>query len=86
MQKGTKCGSNWGCYCFLFKRKVLPNVTYSPSRRQNGAPTINIQSTLPTAPICVNMFHCTGIWWQRKFIYRLYTVRHVCIPAFFTKH
>ena len=43
-------------------QNVLPNVTYSPSRRQAGAPTINIQSTLRTAPICVNMFHCTVIW------------------------
>ena len=35
------------------KRKlwnVFSNITYSPSHRQTGAPTINIQSTLRTAP------------------------------------
>lgn len=42
-----------GCYCFLFTQKTvnpLPNVTYSPSLRQTGASTINIQSTLRIAP------------------------------------
>jgi hypothetical protein len=41
---------------------ILSNVTYWPSHRQAGAPTINIQSTLRTAPICVKMFHCSVIW------------------------
>jgi len=41
---------------------VLSTVTYSPTHRQAGAPTINIKSTLRTAPICVNMFHCSVIW------------------------
>jgi hypothetical protein len=30
-------------------KNVLPNVTYSPSHRQAGAPMINVQSTLRTA-------------------------------------
>jgi hypothetical protein len=35
---------------------VLYNITYSPSHRQAGAPMINIQSTLPTAPdLCKNV-------------------------------
>ena len=43
-------------------QNVLPNVTYSPSHRQTGAPTINIQSTLRTAPVCVKAFHCSVFW------------------------
>jgi len=45
---------------FLERRfqNVLPSVTYSPSHRQAGSLTINIQSTFCTAPICVQMFHC----------------------------
>jgi len=34
----------------------VSNVTYSPSHRQTGAPMINIQSTLRTAPICVRKY------------------------------
>jgi hypothetical protein len=44
------------------QQNVLTNVTFSPSHRQTGTPTINIQSTLHTAPICVKMFHCSVIW------------------------
>jgi hypothetical protein len=34
----------------------MSNVTYSPSHRQAGAPVINIQSTLRTAPdLCKNV-------------------------------
>ena len=37
-------------------QNVLSTVTYSPSHRQAGAPTINIQSTLRTAPdLCKNV-------------------------------
>jgi hypothetical protein len=55
---GRKCGSNWGCYCFLFEKKtnILCNITYSPSHRQASTPMINIQSTLRTAPdVCKNV-------------------------------
>jgi len=44
------------------KKNVLSNVTHSPSHRQTGAPTINIQSTICTAPSCGKMFHCGVIW------------------------
>ena len=37
-------------------QNVLPNVTYSPSHRQAGTPTINIRSTLRTATdLCTNI-------------------------------
>ena len=58
MRYGRKCGSNWGCYCFLFEKKtnILSNITYSPSHRQASTPMINIQSTLRTAPdVCKNV-------------------------------
>ena len=51
--KQKKYVSNWGSQYFCLKRRpqnVLPNVTCSPSHRQAGAPTINIQWTLRTAP------------------------------------
>jgi len=40
--------TNYCCKRSLYN--VLSNVTYSPSHRQAGAPVINIQSTLRTAP------------------------------------
>jgi hypothetical protein len=46
----------------IILKNVLSNVTYSPNYGQGGAPMINIQSTLCTAPICVKMFHCSVIW------------------------
>jgi len=51
-RKGREFGSNWGCYYFLFGKKIVKyfvHVTYSPSHQQVSAPTINIQSTLHTA-------------------------------------
>lgn len=44
-----KHGSNSACYCFYLKT-TLSSLTYSPSRRQAGAPEINIESELLTAP------------------------------------
>jgi len=43
--------------CFRRRlQNVLSNVTYSPSHRQAGAPLLNIQSTLRTAPdLCKNV-------------------------------
>ena len=54
-----KHGSNSACYCFYLKT-TLSSLTYSPSRRQAGAPTINIQSTLRITPdLCKNVsLHC----------------------------
>ena len=55
MREGRKFGSNWGCCCFLFEKTVL-NVTYSLSHRQVRVKTINIQSTLRSAPnFCQNI-------------------------------
>jgi len=43
-------------YCYKrILQNALSNVTYWSSHRQTGAPTINIQSSLRTAPICVNV-------------------------------
>jgi hypothetical protein len=64
MRYGTKYGSNCAATASCYKRilyNILSNVTYWSSHRQADAPTINIQSTRRTAPICVNMFHCTVI-------------------------
>ena len=44
------------------QQNVLPSVTYSPTHRQTGATPLNIRSTLRTAQICVEMFHCGVIW------------------------
>jgi hypothetical protein len=38
------------------QQNALPNAMYWPSHRQTGTTTINIQSTLRTAPICVKSF------------------------------
>ena len=59
MRYGIKCGSNCGCHNFLYekqtvKRSVQRHVLAQsqPGRR----PTINIQSTLRTAPdLCKNV-------------------------------
>jgi hypothetical protein len=58
MRYRTKYGSNWAATASFYKSRlqyVLSNVPYSPSHRQTGAPTINIRSTLRSAPICVKM-------------------------------
>jgi hypothetical protein len=40
MRHGRKCGSNWGCYCFLFEKKTLKRfvqchvLAQSPPRRR----------------------------------------------------
>ena len=59
MRSGRTCGSKWGCYYFLFRKKILKRLVHchlfvqSPSGRR---PMINIQSTLRTAPdFCTNV-------------------------------
>jgi hypothetical protein len=44
MRSGRKCGSNWGCSYFLFKKQAekLSSVTYFLSHRQADAPVIYI--------------------------------------------
>ena len=56
---------------------VLPNVTYSPSYRQAGAQTINIQSTLRTAPICVKM--CAVFFGSNSNSYTVCTQSDMCV-------
>jgi hypothetical protein len=43
----------------LTLQNILSEVTYSPNQHHAGAPTINIQTTLCTTPICVKMFDCS---------------------------
>jgi hypothetical protein len=59
MRPGRTCGSKWGCYYFLFGKKILKLLVHchvfvhSPSGRR---PLINIQSTLRTASaLCTNV-------------------------------
>ena len=67
MRKGIKCGSKLGKYLL--------------SRRPAGAPVINIQSTLRTAPDLLKKknFIRGTIWYQQQFVYNLYAVRYVYI-------
>ena len=59
---------------------VLSDVTYSPSHRQAGAPTISIQSTLHTA-ICLKILYsqCYLVATLNSYKVCMYAVRYVCI-------
>jgi hypothetical protein len=48
-----KTWNYWGCYYFLFEKKILKllsSAIYSPSHCQAGTPVINTQSALRGAP------------------------------------
>jgi hypothetical protein len=64
-RNAIKCGSNCGCYYFLFKKKNVKRSVQChvfarspPDRRPND---ISSQHFAPL-PICVNMFHCGVVW------------------------
>jgi len=51
-----KVSNKWGCYYFLFEKKIVKLLSNSPSHRQIKAPVINIRPTLRTAPVlCTNV-------------------------------
>jgi hypothetical protein len=56
--KEEKCGSKWACSCFLFPKNIvnlLASVTYLPSHRQAGGPTINIVNISHPNDLCKNV-------------------------------
>jgi hypothetical protein len=67
----------------VWKAFVKHFVTYSPDHRQAGAPTINIQSTLRTAPdLCKTVsLQCYLV---TTVIHIQSVHRYVCIHTFFT--
>jgi hypothetical protein len=62
----------------------LSHVMHSTSHRHAGAPMINIQSTLRTAPdLCKNVSFAV-LFGSNGTSYSLYAVRYVYIHIFFT--
>ena len=58
----------------------MTNVTYSPSHRQTGAPMINIQSTLPTAPDLCKIVSVGVSYYLVTTVTYIQSVRsHICV-------
>jgi hypothetical protein len=76
----------WTTSCLQRKlQNVLSNVTYSPNHRQAGAPMINIQSALRTAPDSWKNISLAVLFGSNDSSYTVSTQSDMCVYiTFFT--